>query len=103
MNTLFSVQASDSSMSQRRDTTLLSALDPRTNNVQTLAQAITAYVPTLPMTDRGLTSRELSRFGRWIGTETALVGITPIDVSRYQEQFSESSVDVNRRLEPVKT
>jgi transcription elongation factor GreA len=44
----------------------------------------------------------LGRFARWIGPDTGLDGITPVDVARYQEQFPESSVDINARLEPVK-
>jgi len=32
-----------------------------------------------------------------------VAAITAVDVSKYQEQFSESSVDINSRLEPVKT
>jgi len=73
------------------------------NENLTLGQAISAYVSTVPLTDRELASRELSRFGRWLGSDTPVTRITPIDVSRYQEQFSESSVDLNRRLEPVKS
>lgn len=46
--------------------------------------------------------RELGRFARWLGPDTPVERIMPIDVSRYQEQFAESSVDLNRRLEPVK-
>jgi transcription elongation factor GreA len=80
----------------------LSANDLRSLENPTLGQAISAYVPSLPLTDRELCSRELSRFSRWIGTDTLVARITPLDVSRYQEQFSESSVDLNRRLEPVK-
>src|SRR5204862_618327 len=33
---------------------------------------------------------------------TLLQQIAPVDVARYQEQFPESAVDVNSRLEPVK-
>lgn len=78
------------------------SVDIRTIENPTLGQAITAYVTNVPLAERELTSRELSRFSRWLGTDTPISGITPIDVSRYQEQFSESSVDLNRRLEPVK-
>jgi transcription elongation factor GreA len=81
----------------------LSANDLRSIENPTLGQAISAYVPTLPMAERELCSRELSRFSRWIGTDIPVSRITPLDVSRYQEQFSESSVDLNKRLEPVKT
>jgi len=90
-------------MSQGRDSTLVSANDQRDNGTLTLGQAIGSYVPNVPLADRELTSRELSRFSRWLGTTTLISQITPVDVSRYQEQFSESSVDLNRRLEPVKT
>jgi transcription elongation factor GreA len=76
--------------------------DTPNNENLTLGQAISGYVATIPLVDRELASRELSRFGRWLGTDTPISRITPIDVSRYQEQFSESSVDLNRRLEPVK-
>src|SRR5581483_10651667 len=80
----------------------LSSIDLRSIENPTVGQAISAYVPSVPLSDRELTSRELSRFSRWIGTDTPIARITPIDVSRYQEQFSESSVDLNKRLEPVK-
>src|SRR5438067_51554 len=79
------------------------SVDIRTSENPTLGQAISAYVSAIPLTERELTSRELSRFSRWLGTDTPIARITPVDVSRYQEQFSESSVDLNRRLEPVKT
>jgi len=79
------------------------SVDIRTIENPTLGQAISAYVPSVPIAERELTSRELSRFSRWLGTDTPIARITPVEVSRYQEQFSESSVDLNRRLEPVKT
>jgi transcription elongation factor GreA len=68
-----------------------------------LNQVIATYLSNLPTTQREVTARELSRFSRWLGPEIPVDAITPVDVSRYQEQFSESSVDVNSRLEPVKT
>jgi transcription elongation factor GreA len=80
----------------------LSANDIRSLDNPSLGQAISAYVPSVPLTERELCSRELSRFSRWIGTDTPIARITPLDVSRYQEQFSETSVDLNKRLEPVK-
>jgi transcription elongation factor GreA len=81
----------------------LSANDLRAIENPTLGQAISVYVLNVPLEDRELASRELNRFSRWLGTDTPVARITPVDVSRYQEQFSESSVDLNRRLEPVKT
>jgi len=80
----------------------LSANDLRSLDNPTLGQAISAYVPSVDLAERELWSRELSRFSRWIGTDTPISRITPLDVSRYQEQFSETSVDLNKRLEPVK-
>jgi transcription elongation factor GreA len=68
-----------------------------------LNQVIATYLSTLPTSQREVTARELSRFSRWLGPDTPVAAITPVDVSRYQEQFSESSVDLNGRLEPVKT
>ncbi|HZT08134.1 MAG TPA: transcription elongation factor GreA [Chloroflexota bacterium] len=76
--------------------------DTQANESTRLGEAISAYIQTLATEDRELTSRELSRFGRWLGTDVLVSRITAVDVSRYQEQFSESSVDLNRRLEPVK-
>jgi transcription elongation factor GreA len=73
------------------------------SDVILLSQAISSYIAAVPMADREDTARELNRFGRWLGTDTPLDRITPVDVARYQEQFPESSVDINRRLEPVKT
>jgi transcription elongation factor GreA len=67
-----------------------------------LSRAISAYVAAVPLAERETTARELSRFARWLGSDLPVERITPIDVARYQEQFPESSVDINRRLEPVK-
>jgi transcription elongation factor GreA len=67
-----------------------------------LGQAISSYIPTVPVAEREATARELGRFARWVG-DIELARITPVDVARYQEQFAESSVDVNGRLLPVKT
>jgi len=67
-----------------------------------LGRAITNYIASVPLSEREATARELNRFGRWLGSETPLAQISPADVARYQEQFPESSVDINRRLEPVK-
>jgi len=68
-----------------------------------LGRAISSYISSVPVAERETTARELNRFGRWLGTDTPLERITPNDVARYQEQFPESSVDINRRLEPVKS
>lgn len=67
-----------------------------------LGQAIASYLSTLPLGEREPISRELSRFARWIGTDTPIRSIRPADVGRYQESLPESSVDVNQRLEPLK-
>jgi len=91
------------SMSQRRDSTILAVNDLRDNATLTLGQAISTHISAIPMAERELTSRELSRFGRWLGMDTPVSQITPVEVSRYQEQFSDSSVDLNKRLEPVKS
>jgi len=80
----------------------LSANDLRSLDNPTLGQAISAYVPSIDLAERELCSRELSRISRWIGTDMPISRITPLDVSRYQEQFSDTSVDLNKRLEPVK-
>lgn len=68
----------------------------------TLGQAISTYLSGVPATEREPVARELSRFARWIGPDVMVSRIAPIDVSRYQEQLPESSVDINGRLEPVK-
>lgn len=67
-----------------------------------LGQAIGEYLARTPLEDRETAARELSRFARWLGPDTPLSRISPMDIQRYQEQFPETSVDVNRRLEPVK-
>jgi transcription elongation factor GreA len=67
-----------------------------------LGQAISDYLGRTPLEDRDTAARELGRFARWLGVDVPLARITPIDIQRYQEQFPESSVDINRRLEPVK-
>jgi transcription elongation factor GreA len=68
-----------------------------------LGQAIADYLARTPVEEREATARELGRLARWLGPDVLLARITPIDVQKYQEQFPESSVDVNRRLEPVKS
>ncbi len=77
--------------------------DTRTSAPERLGQAISDYLSRTPLEDRETAARELGRFARWLGPDIPLAQITPIDVQRYQEQFPESSVDINRRLEPVKT
>ena len=74
-----------------------------TNEAPRLSQVIGTYLSTLPQAQRETTARELSRFSRWIGPDTPVDRITPIDVDRYQEQFSETTVDINARLEPLKS
>ena len=77
--------------------------DPSTNGTPKLGQAISSYLSTLPVPELETTARELGRFARWLGADTIVNQIVPADVSRYQEQFPESSVDVNGRLLPVKS
>jgi transcription elongation factor GreA len=76
--------------------------DADTSVSQRLGQAISSYISTVPIAEREAVARELGRFSRWIGPDTVLNAITAVDVARYQEQFPESSVDINARLEPVK-
>lgn len=73
------------------------------NGTSRLGQAISSYLSIVPLPDREATARELGRFARWLGTDTVVSQISAVDVSRYQEQFPESSVDVNARLLPVKS
>lgn len=67
-----------------------------------LGQAISNYLPSLPPPERESAARELSRLGRWLGNDRPMAQITPAEVERYQEQFADSSVDLNARLQPVK-
>ncbi len=76
--------------------------DPHTSAPERLGQAISEYLSRTPLEDRENAARELGRFARWLGVDVPLSRITPIDIQKYQEQFPESSVDINRRLEPVK-
>jgi len=80
----------------------LERTDPATGTPK-LSQAISSYLSSVPVAEREATARELGRFSRWLGPETIVGQISPVDVSRYQEQFPESSVDVNARLQPVKS
>jgi transcription elongation factor GreA len=73
------------------------------NGTPRLGQAISSYLSTVPLPERETTARELGRFARWVGTDAIVGQISAVDVSRYQEQFPESSVDVNGRLMPVKS
>ena len=69
---------------------------------QTLKQAIAAFIAKAKPEDRELTSRELSRFGRWLGADTPVSQIEAEQVFLYQEQFATSKADLNLRLAPVK-
>ncbi len=80
----------------------MSANNPPVSRNQTLGQAVSAYVANAEFEDRGVTSRELSRFSRWLGTDTPVAEITPEQVYLYRDQFSASRADLNRRLAPVK-
>ncbi|MSQ23980.1 MAG: transcription elongation factor GreA [Chloroflexi bacterium] len=80
----------------------MTATENSSENLVQLGQAIAAYISTLPPADREATSRELSRFARWIGADVPVRRLTPTDIGRYQEGFPVSSVDLNLRLEPVK-
>jgi transcription elongation factor GreA len=79
----------------------LERTDP-SNGTPRLGQAIGSYLSTVPLPEREATARELGRLARWLGTDTVVSQISAVDVSRYQEQFPESSVDLNGRLLPVK-
>lgn len=68
-----------------------------------LGQAIAGYTSTLPIPERENNTRELGRFGRWLGTGTPIRSIAPADIARYQEALPETGTDINQRLEPVKT
>ena len=76
--------------------------DATNSGAPRLAQAISSYIAAVPAAERETTARELGRFARWLGNDVTLGQIAPIDVARYQEQFPESSVDINGRLQPVK-
>lgn len=80
----------------------MAASDIQADGTVRLGQAISSYVSALPPSERESAARELSRLGRWLGTDRPVAQITPVDVARYQEQFTDSSVDVNARLQPVK-
>ena len=75
----------------------------QSNGAPRLGQAINSYLATVPLSEREITARELGRFARWLGSDTLVNQISPVEVSRYQEQFPESSVDINGRLQPVKS
>lgn len=79
----------------------LASADPAENPLE-LAKAIAAYVSTLPIPDRESNTRELGRFARWFGGSIPVQQIRPADVGRYQEGQTESTIDVNQRLEPLK-
>jgi transcription elongation factor GreA len=80
----------------------LSLGETSTNGPVQLGQAVSNYLATVPVPEREATARELGRFAGWVGRDKPVDRIAPIEVAKYQEQFPESSVDVNRRLEPVK-
>jgi transcription elongation factor GreA len=87
---------------RREDHRELDRTDASSTGPLRLGQAISGYISTVPVAEREATARELGRFSRWIG-DVEIRQISPVDVARYQEQFAESSVDVNGRLQPVKT
>lgn len=64
---------------------------------------MSSYLSTRDASEREEVARELSRFTRWIGSDVPVGDLTPTQVARYQEHLPESSSDINRRLELVKT
>jgi transcription elongation factor GreA len=68
----------------------------------TVGQAISAYIARLDIADRELASRELSRFGRWLGMDAQVEQLTMDQVGLYQETFAASKADANQRLAEVK-
>jgi len=86
----------------RRIPSSLERTDP-SNGTPKLSQAVGTYLSTVPLPEREATARELGRFARWLGPDTVVSQISAVEASRYQEQFPESSGDVNARLQPVKS
>jgi transcription elongation factor GreA len=69
----------------------------------TVGQAISAYIAGIGLADRETASRELNRFGRWVGQEMPVAQLTTEQVFRYTETFAASKADANQRLAQVKT
>ena len=72
-------------------------------NGQTVQDAITEYIMSIPDENKRLIHPELSKFARWIGGSNSLQALRPSDVSPYSETFGASASDANKqRIAAVK-
>lgn len=67
----------------------------------TLQDALSQYIRSLGG-GKGDVAAEVTRFGRWIGGERPLRGLSPSDIERYGEETSKNQADAPRRLESVR-
>jgi len=72
------------------------------NEKKTLAQAATHFLASLPPQEREECQQDLNKFVRWYGMERPLSELTAPEVASYAERMEGSSVNVLKRLEPVK-
>ena len=72
------------------------------NEKKTLAQAATHFLASLPPQEREECQQDLNKFVRWYGMERLLSELTAPEVASYAERMEGSSVNVLKRLEPVK-
>jgi transcription elongation factor GreA len=69
---------------------------------KTLAQAATHFLASLPPQEREKCQQELNKFVRWYGMERPLSELGAHEVAIYAKRMEGSSVNVMKRLEPVR-
>ncbi len=64
---------------------------------ETIQDAITDYIITLPDSKKRGVHPELTKFARWLGPNNVLSTLTPSDISPYSNTFGASASDTNKQ------
>jgi transcription elongation factor GreA len=75
----------------------------KTLSVQTLSEAVSAYVGTVKAKDRGAVQTELQRFLRWYGPDKTLAQLQPHLVANYALEYGSNTPDADKRIERVRS
>jgi len=70
---------------------------PSSEGEQTIQDAITDYIITLPDSKKRGVHPELTKFARWLGPNNVLTDLTPSDISPYSDTFGASASDTNKQ------
>ncbi|MFC1968373.1 GreA/GreB family elongation factor [Chloroflexota bacterium] len=69
---------------------------------QSLEEAVTRYLSSLPPEKRTAKGQELNSFARWFGRDRAIAELTPPEVAKYAEQTTSTATNPAEKLEPVR-